>query len=325
MRAEILAALRETDGFVSGQDLCEKFNVSRTAVWKAINQLKKEGYEINAIQNKGYQLTHTPDILSKDELESVIKTTWAGHPVCYFEETESTNVVAKNYGDIEYPHGTLIVADTQKSGRGRKGKVWSSPKGEGIWMSLLLKPDLNPSNASMLTLVTALAVVKAVEEITNLAARIKWPNDIVVNGKKICGILTEMSAQRDYINHLVIGVGVNVHTKEFPEECANIATSIYLESKKEQNRSQLIQAIWKNFEIYYDVFMQTQDFSVLMKEYNAYLINRNEKVKVLDGKDTFEGKAMGINEKGELIVDTWEARRLVFSGEVSVRGVYGYV
>lgn len=325
MRAEILATLREADGFVSGQELCERFQVSRTAIWKAINQLKKEGYEIKAIQNRGYRLVATPDVLSEEELKSILKTEWVGHPICYFEQVDSTNVIAKNFGDQDYPHGTLVVADTQNSGRGRKGRTWSSPSKEGIWMSLLLKPDLNPSNASMLTLVSALAVVKAIEEIAQLPAKIKWPNDIVVNGKKVCGILTEMSAQRDYINHLVIGIGINVHTTKFPDEFAEIATSLFLESKKRIKRSQLIEEIWKNFELYYDIFLQTQDFRTLKQEYNMYLVNRNEKVKVLDGKDSFEGKAMGITDKGELIVDTWEARRLVFSGEVSVRGVYGYV
>lgn len=325
MRAEILATLRDSDGFVSGQELCEKFHVSRTAIWKAINQLKKEGYEIKAIQNRGYRLVFTPDILSDEELQSILKTAWIGHPVYYYDEVDSTNVVAKNYGDQDYPHGTLVVADQQRSGRGRKGRNWSSPKGEGIWMSLLLKPDLNPANASMMTLVTALAVVKAIENIAQLPAKIKWPNDIVINGKKVCGILTEMSAQRDYINHLVIGVGMNIHTKSFPEEFSDIATSLFLESRKKIKRSVLIDEIWKNFETYYELFLQTQDFSVLKQEYNTYLVNRNEKVKVLDGKDSFEGKAMGITDKGELIVDTWEARRLVFSGEVSVRGVYGYV
>lgn len=325
MKAEILTILKDTDGYVSGQELCEWFGVSRTAVWKAMNQLKKEGYEIESVQNKGYHLVKTPDILSKNELVSIRKTKWVGTEICYFDVTDSTNTQAKSLGEGDAPNGTLVVAGKQESGRGRRGRSFESPAGTGIFMTLLLRPEIEPQNASMLTLVSALAVAKGIEHMVDLPVQIKWPNDIVINGKKVCGILTEMSAQMDYVNYIVIGIGINVGNEEFPEEIKDVATSIYLESGKHVNRAMLIEKIWEEFEDYYELYEKTQDLSSLVKEYDSYLVNRGQKVRVLDSKEPYEGKAMGITDRGELIVDTWEARRLVSAGEVSVRGVYGYV
>ena len=325
MKAEILTILKNTDGYVSGQELCERFGVSRTAVWKAMNQLKKEGYEIESVQNKGYHLVKTPDILSKNELVSIRKTKWVGTEICYFDVTDSTNTQAKSLGEGDAPNGTLVVAGKQESGRGRRGRSFESPAGTGIFMTLLLRPEIEPQNASMLTLVSALAVAKGIEHMVDLPVQIKWPNDIVINGKKVCGILTEMSAQMDYVNYIVIGIGINVSNEEFPEEIKDVATSIYLESGKHVNRAMLIEKIWEEFEDYYELYEKTQDLSSLVKEYDSYLVNRGQKVRVLDSKEPYEGKAMGITDRGELIVDTWEARRLVSAGEVSVRGVYGYV
>jgi len=325
MKAEILTILKDTDGYASGQELCERFGVSRTAVWKAMNQLKKEGYEIESVQNKGYHLVKTPDILSKNELVSIRKTKWVGTEICYFDVTDSTNTQAKSLGEGDAPNGTLVVAGKQESGRGRRGRSFESPAGTGIFMTLLLRPEIEPQNASMLTLVSALAVAKGIEHMVDLPVQIKWPNDIVINGKKVCGILTEMSAQMDYVNYIVIGIGINVGNEEFPEEIKDVATSIYLESGKHVNRAMLIEKIWEEFEDYYELYEKTQDLSSLVKEYDSYLVNRGQKVRVLDSKEPYEGKAMGITDRGELIVDTWEARRLVSAGEVSVRGVYGYV
>ena len=325
MKAEILTILKDTDGYVSGQELCERFGVSRTAVWKAMNQLKKEGYEIESVQNKGYHLVKTPDILSKNELVSIRKTKWVGTEICYFDVTDSTNTQAKSLGEGDAPNGTLVVAGKQESGRGRRGRSFESPAGTGIFMTLLLRPEIEPQNASMLTLVSALAVAKGIEHMVDLPVQIKWPNDIVINGKKVCGILTEMSAQMDYVNYIVIGIEINVGNEEFPEEIKDVATSIYLESGKHVNRAMLIEKIWEEFEDYYELYEKTQDLSSLVKEYDSYLVNRGQKVRVLDSKEPYEGKAMGITDRGELIVDTWEARRLVSAGEVSVRGVYGYV
>ena len=325
MKAEILKMLRETDGYVSGQELCNKFGVSRTAVWKTINQLKENGYEIEAVQNKGYHLLSAPDIMDQTELESIHATEWAGCEIYYFDSIDSTNTKAKELAEEGHPSGTLVVADRQTAGKGRRGRSWESPTGIGIFMTLMLKPEINPNNASMLTLVAAMATTRAIRRVTSVPAMIKWPNDIVMNGKKVCGILTEMSAQFDYINHIVIGIGINVHNEDFPEEIAKTASSLYLESGQHIHRASLIEAFLEEFEDVYAEYLKTEDMEGLQKEYDAMLVNRGRQVRVLDPKEPFEGKAMGITKKGELIVDTWESRKLVSSGEVSVRGIYGYV
>ena len=324
MKEEILRLLRSADGYISGQELCNRFGVSRTAVWKAINQLKEAGYEIEAQQNKGYKLMAAPDLMTEAEIKSLMHTDWVAKEVLYFDTIDSTNIKAQELAEKGYPSGTLVVADKQESGKGRRGRSWVSPSGTGIFMTLMIKPDINPNNASMLTLVAALAVAKAITSVTGEEAMIKWPNDIVVNGKKVCGILTEMNAQFDYINHIVVGIGINVHNESFPEEISQMASSLMIEAGgKRFHRAQIIAETMSYFEQYYDTFLKTQDLSALVREYDELLVNRNKSVRVLDPKEPFDGKAMGITPKGELIVDTWESRKLVSSGEVSVRGIYG--
>lgn len=326
MKEEILRLLRGADGYISGQELCNRFGVSRTAVWKAINQLKEAGYEIEAQQNKGYRLMSAPDLMTEAEIKSLMHTEWVAKEVLYFDTIDSTNTKAQELAEKGYPSGTLVVADKQESGKGRRGRSWVSPSGTGIFMTLMIKPDINPNNASMLTLVAALAVAKAITSVTGEDALIKWPNDIVVNGKKVCGILTEMNAQFDYINHIVVGIGINVHNESFPEEISQMASSLMIEAGgKRFHRAQIIAETMSYFEQYYDTFLKTQDLSALVREYDELLVNMNKAVRVLDPKEPFDGKAMGITPKGELIVDTWESRKLVSSGEVSVRGIYGYV
>lgn len=326
MKEEILRLLRSADGYISGQELCNRFGVSRTAVWKAINQLKEAGYEIEAQQNKGYRLMAAPDLMTEAEIKSLMHTEWVAKEVLYFDTIDSTNTKAQELAEKGYQSGTLVVADKQESGKGRRGRSWVSPSGTGIFMTLMIKPDINPNNASMLTLVAALAVAKAITSVTGEEALIKWPNDIVVNSKKVCGILTEMNAQFDYINHIVVGIGINVHNESFPEEISQMASSLMIEAGgKRFHRAQIIAETMSYFEQYYDTFLKTQDLSALVREYDELLVNMNKAVRVLDPKEPFDGKAMGITPKGELIVDTWESRKLVSSGEVSVRGIYGYV
>lgn len=326
MKEEILKMLRETDGYISGQELCNKFGVSRTAIWKVMKQLKEAGYNIEAQQNKGYHIVSAPDVMDAAELKSIWKPKWVGCEILYFDSIDSTNTKAQELAEKGYPSGTLVVADKQIAGKGRRGRNWESPSGCGIFMTLMLKPDINPNNASMLTLVSALAVAKALADITGKDAKIKWPNDIVIDGRKVCGILTEMSAQFDYINNIVIGIGINVNNSSFSEEISATASSLRLLSGgKKYRRAEIIEKIMEYFEKYYSIFLETEDLSALVNEYDAMLVNMKKQVKVLDPKEPFEGKAMGITKTGELIVDTWESRKLVSSGEVSVRGIYGYV
>ena len=310
VKKKILELLQNCQDFISGQEISEKFGVSRTAVWKAIRQLEAEGYVIEAVRNKGYRLKEEPDLLTEEQLQKYLETDWAGQHLVVFDETDSTNNQAKRLAEEGAEHGLLVLSDCQTSGKGRRGRSWDSKAGEGIFMTLLLKPDIQPGNASMLTLVMALAV---------------RANDIVCDGKKVCGILTEMSAQIDYINYIVIGVGINVSNEIFPEEVAATATSLYLLTGVRISRAKLAAKIMAEFEKYYALYLKTQDLSGLMNEYNSHLINRGRSVRVLDPRQEYTGVAQGINQSGELLVQTEDGTAHVSSGEVSVRGVYGYV
>jgi len=326
MKAKILTLLKESDSYLSGQELCNQFGVSRTAVWKAINQLKEEGYVIEAVQNKGYHLVESPDLITYNEIKSVLSTKWAGQELYYFDTLDSTNTKAKQLAEEGSSHGTLVVANQQTGGKGRRGRTWESPANTGIWMTLVLKPDMSPANASMLTLVMALAATKACNEITDSKCEIKWPNDIVLNRKKICGILTEMSAEMDYINHIVIGVGINANVDEFPEELLEKATSIKIENHKKVQRAKLISRILMHFEEEYEHFMKNQDLSLQMEDYNDLLINKEKEVVILEMAGEYQGIAHGINKKGELLVEKENGEmEHIYAGEVSVRGIYGYV
>lgn len=263
--------------------------------------------------------------MTKEQLESQIKTNIFGKTICYKETINSTNTEAKRLANLGDPHGLLVIAEQQTSGKGRQGRSWSSEKGSGIFMSLLLKPNFLPEKASMLTLMTALAVVDTIKEEMNLEACIKWPNDIVVNGKKVCGILTEMSAEENQIHYVIIGIGINVNNEKFPEEIREIATSLRIETGIRLKRSPFVAKLLEKLESYYEIFLQTGDLGFCLQSYNEKLINQNKQVKIIDSSGQFTGIAKGINAKGELLVQTKQKLVKVRSGEVSVRGLYGYV
>lgn len=326
MKEKLLRMLSEAEGYVSGQRLCEELNVSRTAVWKNINRLKEEGYVIEAVQNRGYCLKERPDVINAQEIKSRLHTRYWGQETMFFEEVDSTNNVAKKMAEEGAPHGRLVIAENQNAGKGRRGRTWSSPEGTGIWMTFILRPQISPQAASMLTLVAAMAVRKAIYLETGLETVIKWPNDIVAGGKKICGILTEMSAELEWINYVVVGVGINANIRKFPDEISDKATSLILETGRTVDRSRMVSAYGNAFEEYYNRFLETGNLALLKDEYNSSLANFHNQVRVLDTAGEFVGISRGINDVGELVVtDDEGTERIVRSGEVSVRGIYGYV
>lgn len=255
-------------------------------------------------------------------------TQWLGKTGYHYDILDSTNKKAKELAEAGASHGTVVTAVGQEAGVGRRGRSWFSESGQGIYLSVILRPDLPTEKASMLTLVAAMAVSKAVYGIIKdcgIFPFIKWPNDIVIRGKKVCGILTEMATKNGEIDYIIVGIGVNVHNREFPAEIAHMATSIEMEIGHEVARESLAPLILQQFEKYYELFIQEQDLSLLQEEYQQMSANKGRKVTVLDPAGEFEGTARGITKLGELIVDTPEGQRLVSSGEVSVRGIYGYV
>lgn len=292
------------------------------------------------------QACEQPEVYDEKHITDKIKTNWAGRPVQFYDSVGSTNLVAKAEAEAGAPSGTLIVADMQTAGRGRRGRAWESPKGTNIYNTLILRPDFEPEKASMLTLLMALAVVEGVEktlmadgkdaaigeEIPKIS--IKWPNDVVVNGRKICGILTEMSMGQDGDWYVVIGVGINVGWQMFAPELEDKATSLEAEYCKgisslipsRISRSMLIAHIMEAFEADYEVFCKHGNLSGVKERYESLLVNRDKEVAVLDPKGEYTGIARGIQPTGELLVELPNGQmQAVCAGEVSVRGIYGYV
>ena len=275
-------------------------------------------------EKESYEEIGTGSIYNETTIADQIHTKWAGKTVHFARETDSTNLWIKRLAKEGASEGTLALAEFQAAGRGRLGRSWEVPEGTSVRMSILLRPKFEPQYAPTLTLVMGMAVAKAVKSL-GFDVSIKWPNDVVVSHKKICGILTEMGVRDGKIDYAVIGVGINVNIKEFPEEMADKATSLYLESGKEFDRSQIPGLVMEAFEKYYEKFAATCDLSGLKEEYESILANYNQPVRVL-AKEPYEGVARGITDGGELLVEKTDGTIVAVSaGEVSVRGLYSYV
>ncbi|MGN0155506.1 MAG: biotin--[acetyl-CoA-carboxylase] ligase [Lachnospiraceae bacterium] len=325
MKEKILELLKAQQDYVSGQDICNQLGVSRTAVWKNINALKEEGYQIDSVNNRGYKLLSEPDVVDEMRIREYLHTKWLGGTILYGKEMDSTNTQAKRLGEHDAANGTVVIAERQTAGKGRRGKTWISPTGN-CYFSILLRPDVVVDRASIITLVSAMALAKAIKQVTSLDTMIKWPNDVIANGKKLCGILTESSTDLEYINYVVVGIGVNANQTDFPEEIKDMASSICLETGHKVNRAELLGTFLDIFEEYYETFLETEDLSKLSEEYNHLLVNRGKEVKIIEKEQERILTAIGIDDKGGLIVENdCGQRETIISGEVSVRGLYGYV
>lgn len=266
------------------------------------------------------------DALDAKKIKSCLHTKWLGRTVFCRETVDSTNTWARCLAEEGAAHGTVVFAEEQTSGKGRRGRGWVMPRGSSVAMTCILRPKLNPRNASMLTLVMGLSTAQACRSLYPLEAMIKWPNDIVISGKKICGILTEMNVRDNRIRDLVIGVGINCNLTDFPKELAETAASLQTELGHAVSRAPLAASVLEHFENNYEKFCVNEDFSLLQEDYNRILINRNRKVRVLEVGNEWEGTARGIDARGELLVEKdGHTVTAVSAGEVSVRGVYGYV
>ena len=318
----MLELLRRQEGFLSGADIGRELSITRAAVWKGIKKLREEGYEIEAVTNRGYRLTNPETMYNKRELEQGLKTKTMGQSIYFYEETDTTNNRARELALEGAPEGTLVVAEKQTAGRGRRGKVWESPLGTGIWMSLVLRPQIMPAEASVLTLLCGLATAEAIEAETGLSAGIKWPNDILINGKKAVGILTEMDCEMSEVHFVIPGIGINVNTASFPPEIADIATSLYLECGKTVSRRRLVHKVLERLEEHYETFLRTGSFTAMLEDYRKHCITLGKEVHVL-GREPFFAEALDITPEGELLVRRADngKEEVVFSGEVSIRGV----
>ena len=246
--------------------------------------------------------------------------------IIYYKQLDSTNTEIARLAALGAAHGTVVVADAQTAGKGRRGRTWESPAGESIYMSILLRPDCVPDRAPMLTLVMAYSIAQVLKEHGFTDVQIKWPNDLVLSGKKICGILTEMQMKGSEIDYVVVGVGINVNASKFPEELTETATSLYRESGRTLDREMIVESVVAHFDKACRKFIEVQDLSFLREAYNAMLVNVGREVRVLEPGNEYTAYAQGINSEGELLVRTSEGEeKRIYAGEVSVRGVYGYV
>lgn len=325
MKNKVLRMLKNSEGFISGEKISDEFNMTRSGIWKYINMLKEDGYKIESIPRKGYRIISSPDILTYEEVEEYLDTDFIGRKIYYFDSIDSTNNKAKEIA-FEEKEGLVVVSEEQLAGRGRLGRAWVSPKGKGIWMSIILKPKVDPMKVAKVTLLGAAAVNKALDNM-NVKSQIKWPNDILINGKKIAGILTEMNCELNMINYVTMGIGINVNLDEndIPEDLKDKATSIKISGGKEINRKELLANTLNIFEELYLLFRDKDDVSKAIEicRENSALIGKQ--VRVIRGEEIKIGKALDINEEGQLVVEFENGVvENIYSGEVSVRGLEGY-
>lgn len=258
--------------------------------------------------------------------KNAFHTKWLGKEFYHKDITDSTSLDIKKLADGGSTEGTVVCADMQTAGRGRRGRNWQSNAGDNLLFSILLRPQMQPEKAPQITLLMALAVTKVLRECHGFDAKIKWPNDVVVNGKKVCGILTEMYMDGGRIDSVIVGTGINVNQKEIPEELTESATALCLQKGMDFNREEILNDILIVFEEYYEEFLQKNTLQQFSNRYNEWLVSLNTEVRVLDPQGEYSGIAKGINESGELLVEVSDGKiEAVYAGEVSVRGLYGYV
>jgi len=322
LKEAILRLLKESrSGYISGEDICKSLDVSRTAVWKHIQTLRESGYEIDARPRSGYMLAGIPDRLFPEEIRDGLSTRILGREIYYCDSISSTNDLAKELARQGAGGGSLVVAEEQVGGKGRLGRQWHLPKYKGIPFSLILRPPVEPSEASQVTMMTAVAIASAIKDESGVAAGIKWPNDLLVDGKKICGILTELGAEMERINYLVMGAGINVNQDEndFPEEFRNTATSLKIEAGKALPRVGLLRACLAEFERWYDVWL-TRGFSPVLDKWKEMTVSLNRPVRISTLNQSWEGWAEDVDEDGALLLrlPNGDIQRFV-SGEVTLR------
>ena len=322
MRNEILDYFRKADGnFVSGQQISKDLHVSRTAIWKHINVLKERGYIFESSTRKGYRLIYAPNLLTPLEIDSALHTETFGRHVVYLESTQSTNEEAKKIAREGAEEGTIVVAEEQITGHGRLARGFYSPFAKGIWFSLILRPKFFPMEASKCTLLAAVGVCRGIRRMGLADAGIKWPNDILVHGKKLVGILTLMSASMEKIDYIIMGIGINTGMKknEFPEDFREGATS-FLNEGINVSRKDLLAAILGELEKEYSI-AQDEGFDKVLDDWRALSVTLGQEVRVIFGDDSYTGKAVDIDRDGCLLVNTGSEVKRVIAGDVSIRPV----
>jgi BirA family biotin operon repressor/biotin-[acetyl-CoA-carboxylase] ligase len=320
--AQILAALRAAgDGTVSGADLSQRLGVTRAAIWARVDELRRLGYEIEASPHLGYRLLNTPDVLHADDLLTRLgRTKVVGRDIRVFQETTSTSDVIEKLARDDVKEGAVVFAESQTKGRGRLGRKWLSPSGKGLWFSVLLRPELRPQETTRLTVAAATALRRAIQKETGLQPAIKWPNDILVNGRKVAGILTELSAELDRVKHVIIGIGVdvNLNAGEFPPELRRQATSLKVEAGQAVSRPALATAILRELDADY-ARLCGGEFGAVADEWEAHCATLGQAVAIRIGARQVRGRAESLGEDGALLLRTEHGRiERITGGDVTV-------
>ncbi len=299
MQERILHYLKKSHGYISGEEISHHLNISRAGIWKNIQELRKHGYEIIAVPHLGYSLVASPDKLFPFEIKFDLGTKIFGQKIVYYETVHSTMDEAFELGVEGAPEGTVVCAEGQTKGRGRLGRSWASPKGKGIYMSIILRPQLSPSEVARLTLLCAVAVSEAIKKVTGLEPAIKWPNDLMVDNLKLAGILTELSAEVDQVKFVVVGIGLNVNssTSQLPFGGTSIKTVL----QKSFSRVEIIQEILRAFERWYER-LKKEGFSPVVHQWKELSLTLGRRIRIVDPAGTTEGEAFDIDKDGGLLI-----------------------
>ena len=324
IKEKILSTLKNAKGApVSGQKLADELHISRTMVWKHLKNIEEDGYVIEAIKKKGYILQSIPDLVTPEQITPHMNTKHLGRNIEYYKTCESTQIIASDKARTGAPHGTVIISEEQTAGKGRLDRSWDSTANKGIWMSVIIRPPISPDRAAQFTLVSAVAITQAIQEVTSLTPQIKWPNDILLNGKKVTGILTELQAEMDIVHSIIIGIGVNVNQElsAFDESVQNIATSLKMENGEQVDRALLVSKILYYLEKYGNLYVEEgfKPIKILWESHNCTI---GKRIRATMLRETLEGVALGITNDGilELKLDSGEIRG-IYSADIQLLGI----
>jgi len=319
MDEKILQLLREnSSAFLSGEEISRRLRVSRTAIWKRMNGLRSLGYEIKALRRSGYRLIRSPDLLTPSEVKPLLRTKWLGRTIHYFHTIDSTNSKAYQLALQGAEEGEIVIAESQTKGRGRLGRHWFSPPFLNLYLSIILRPKIPPQQASLITLMAAVATADAIQKYSGLLAAIKWPNDILLGGRKVAGLLNEIHSEMDRIHFVILGIGVNlnVDAKKFSREIRQVATSLRKETGEAVSRKAFLQSLLEELERWYGVFLKGGG-AVVLEAWKERARIKGKRVKVASFGETLTGVAVDVDSDGALILETRDGeRRRIVAGDV---------
>lgn len=303
---------------ISGAKIAEELGVSRSTVWRWVQTLRSLGVRVKGHARTGYVIEKTPDVLAPNLLRRGLRNTVFSKHMYHFFKTDSTNRIALQLGHEGEPHGGVVFAEEQTAGRGRAGRVWHSERASGIYMTVLLRPEISPANAPLLTLLAGLAAREAIAAQTGMTPDLRWPNDLLVNGKKLGGILTEMHAEPERVQFVIIGIGLNVNHSRMPEKLAEIATSLRMETGRSHSRLELAVKLLVNLESYYNQFLKNGPQAILDRFAEASTFALGKRVRIANARETFTGITAGLAPNGLLRVKREDGRtETVISGDVA--------